>query len=84
METRALAIAFFYAVGTAVGGITGPLLFGQVIESGDRGLVAVMFVISAVVMALGGVAEIVFGVNAENRRLEDIAAPLTTADEEQS
>ena len=37
METRALAIAFFYAVGTSVGGITGPLLFGQLIESGDRG-----------------------------------------------
>ena len=36
METRALAIAFFYAVGTAVGGITGPLLFGQLIDSGDR------------------------------------------------
>jgi predicted MFS family arabinose efflux permease len=29
METRALAIAFFYAVGTAAGGITGPLLFGR-------------------------------------------------------
>ena len=28
METRALCIAFFYAIGTAVGGITGPLLFG--------------------------------------------------------
>ena len=28
METRALCIAFFYAIGTAVGGISGPLLFG--------------------------------------------------------
>src|SRR6202000_3022218 len=36
METRALAIAFFYAVGTAIGGISGPLLFGQLIESGER------------------------------------------------
>ena len=36
METRALAIAFFYAVGTAVGGITGPLLFGNLIASGNR------------------------------------------------
>ena len=33
METRALAIAFFYAVGTAIGGITGPLLFGKLIET---------------------------------------------------
>ena len=35
METRAMAIAFFYAVGTALGGITGPLLFGKLIEHGQ-------------------------------------------------
>ena len=80
METRALAIAFFYAVGTAVGGITGPLLFGQLIESGERGPVAVGFLIGAAVMAIGGIAELVWGVNAEGQRLEDIAAPLTTAE----
>ena len=68
METRALAIAFFYAVGTGIGGITGPLLFGQLIESDDRGLVALSFLIGAAVMAIGGVAEIVFGVKAEGRR----------------
>ncbi|KUH93330.1 MFS transporter [Mycobacterium sp. IS-3022] len=84
METRALAIAFFYAVGTAVGGITGPLLFGQLIESGDRGLVAVSFLIGAAVMAVGGVVELVLGVRAEGQRLEDLALPLTTADEDGS
>lgn len=83
METRALAIAFFYAVGTAVGGITGPLLFGQLIESGDRGLVAVSFLIGAAVMAVGGVVELVFGVKAEGQKLEDLAMPLTTADEDE-
>ncbi|SEH77849.1 Predicted arabinose efflux permease, MFS family [Mycolicibacterium rutilum] len=81
METRALAIAFFYAVGTAVGGITGPLLFGQLIESGDRGLVAVSFLIGAAVMAVGGVVELVFGVKAEGQKLEDLAMPLTADDE---
>ena len=79
METRALAIAFFYAVGTAVGGITGPLLFGQLIESGNRGPVAVGFLIGAAVMAIGGIAELLWGVNAEGQTLEDIAAPLTAA-----
>uniref|UniRef100_UPI003B3BBEE7 MFS transporter n=1 Tax=Brevibacterium sediminis TaxID=1857024 RepID=UPI003B3BBEE7 len=58
METRALAIAFFYAVGTAAGGIAGPLLFGGMIESGDRSQVAWAFCIGAAVMALGGVAEL--------------------------
>lgn len=80
METRALAIAFFYAVGTAIGGITGPLLFGQLIESGDRHLAALSFLIGAVVMAVGGVVELILGVKAEGQRLEDLALPLTTAD----
>jgi MFS family permease len=80
METRALAIAFFYAVGTAVGGITGPLLFGSMIESGDRGMVAVAFLIGAAVMAVGGVVEMAWGVKAEGQSLEAIAAPLTSAD----
>src|SRR5580692_1019808 len=45
METRALAIAFFYAVGTAIGGISGPLLFGQLINCGQREMVVWSFVI---------------------------------------
>jgi MFS family permease len=80
METRALAIAFFYAVGTAVGGITGPLLFGHLIDSGERGELAVGFVIGAVVMALGGLAELFFGVQAEGQSLESIAQPHTQVD----
>ena len=77
METRALAIAFFYAVGTAVGGISGPLLFGRLIASGSRSAVAIAFLIGAAVMAAGGIAEIFAGVAAEGRSLEDIATPLS-------
>jgi MFS family permease len=82
METRALAIAFFYAIGTAAGGIAGPLLFGRMIESENRSLVALAFLIGAGVMALGGVAELLFGVKAERADLEDIAKPLTAEDAE--
>jgi MFS family permease len=82
METRALAIAFFYAVGTAVGGIAGPLLFGQMIDSGDRDMVAWSFLIGAAVMAIAGLVEVWLGVSAEQKRLEDLALPLTVADAE--
>ena len=82
METRALAIAFFYAVGTAIGGITGPLLFGHLIGSGQRGQVVVAFFIGAGVMAIGGIAELFLGVKAEGKSLEDIAQPLTAEDAE--
>jgi MFS family permease len=82
METRALAIAFFYAVGTAVGGITGPLLFGHLIESGSLGQVAFGLYLGAGVMAIGGIAELAFGVRAEQKSLEEVARPLTAQDEE--
>jgi MFS family permease len=79
METRALAIAFFYALGTAVGGISGPYLFGQFIHSGSIDQLATGFLIGAGAMALGGIAELLFGIRAEGRSLEAIAEPLTTA-----
>jgi MFS family permease len=82
METRALAIAFFYAVGTAIGGITGPLLFGQMINSGQRGQVVWSFLIGAAVMAVAGLVELWLGVAAEQRPLEELALPLTVADAE--
>jgi len=80
METRALAIAFFYAIGTAVGGISGPLLFGSLISSGAKSEVAIGFLIGAGVMAVGGTAELLFGVRAAGRQLEDVARPLTADD----
>ncbi|MGW3624105.1 MFS transporter [Streptomyces sp. NPDC000880] len=82
METRALSISLFFAIGTAVGGITGPLLFGQFIHSGNSELVALGFIIGAAAMALGGLAEIFFGVRAEQQSLENIARPLTAEEAE--
>ncbi|MGD1241824.1 MFS transporter [Mycobacterium seoulense] len=80
METRALAIAFFYAVGTAIGGITGPLLFGQLINSGERGQVVWSFLTGAAVMAIAGLVELRLGIAAERRPLEELALPLTVED----
>ena len=77
MEVRALAIAFFYAIGTAIGGITGPLVFEGLASSGDPGKVAIGYLIGAGVMAFGGMVELFLGIRAEGEQLEDIAAPLT-------
>ncbi|HEX5582818.1 MFS transporter [Gaiella sp.] len=83
METRALAIAFFYAIGTGLGGIVGPILFGQMIGTNDRTWVMVAFLIGAGVMSLGGIAELFLGVKAEQTQLEDIAKPLTAEEAEE-
>lgn len=77
METRALAIAFFYSIGTAAGGISGPLIFSALVSTGKTIDTTVAFVIGAALMILAGLVEIPFGVRAEQRSLEDIAEPLT-------
>jgi MFS family permease len=82
METRAMAIAFFYALGTIVGGFGGPLLFGALIQSGDPGQIFIGYLIGAAVMIVGGVIQAVMGVEAAGRDLEDIAPPLSARGEE--
>ncbi len=77
METRALAIAIFYAVGTGIGGIIGPQLFAPMVATGKASEVFKALAIGAILMIVGGIAELVFGVKAERQRLERIAAPLT-------
>jgi MFS family permease len=77
METRALAIAFFYAVGTAVGGITGPLLFGKLIETGKESNVFWGYILGASLMIAAGIVQAVLGIEAARRDLEDIAKPLS-------
>ena len=84
LETRALCIAFFYAVGTAVGGISGPLLFGKLIdsasESKDITVLAIGYFIGAALMVAGGIVAAFLGVKAEGQSLESIAQPLTADD----
>jgi MFS family permease len=80
LEIRALCIALFYEVGTGLGGIIGPLLFGSLVGTGHLGAVAVGYYIGAAVMAVGGVLELAIGVEAEGKSLEDLAAPLSADD----
>ncbi|MYS21523.1 Predicted arabinose efflux permease, MFS family [Streptomyces sp. DvalAA-14] len=81
METRAMAIAFFYAVGTAAGGISGPLVFTDLTKSGAVGDTVLAFCIGATLMCAAGLVAAVLAVNAEGRSLEDIAAPLSAAEQ---
>ncbi|GAA3388244.1 MFS transporter [Streptomyces roseoviridis] len=79
METRAMAIAFFYALGTAAGGISGPLIFAGLTESGVVADTVLAFQIGAALMCAAGLVAVFLAVNAERRSLEDIAEPLSTA-----
>jgi hypothetical protein len=82
METRAMAIAFFYATGTIVGGFGGPLLFGALIQSGEPSQIFVGYLVGAAVMIVGGIIQALMGVEAAGRDLEDIAPPLSATEEE--
>ena len=76
METRAMAIAFFYAVGTAIGGITGPLLFGKLVATKDVGQVFWGYILGAALMVGAGIVQAIMGIEAAQKNLEDVAKPL--------
>ncbi|MGW8949609.1 MFS transporter [Streptomyces sp. NPDC055709] len=77
METRAMAIAFFYAVGTAAGGISGPLMFAELTSSGVVGDTVLAFCAGAALMTAAGLVALFLAVRAEGRSLESIATPLS-------
>jgi MFS family permease len=81
METRALAIAFFYAVGTGLGGIIGPVLFGNLIATKKLFPMSIGYLIGGGLMVAAGLVEVFLGVNAERQPLESIAEPLSAAGE---
>lgn len=81
LEIRALAIAVFYAFGTALGGIIGPTLFGELIDSHQRGPVFVGYLIGAALMLLAAAVQAVWGVASEGKSLEAVARPLSQARE---
>jgi MFS family permease len=80
LEIRALAIAFFYAVGTGVGGVAAPSLFGLLIDTGSRASVFAGYCLGAVLMVAGGLVAWRWGVSAERKPLEAVARPLTFLD----
>jgi hypothetical protein len=81
METRAMAIAFFFAIGTAIGGITGPLLFGKLVETEKETPVFWGYLLGASLMIVAGIVQAFLGVKAERRSLEDVALPVSAEED---
>lgn len=77
LEMRALAIALFYVIGTAIGGLLAPALFGALIETDRRGAIAVGYLIGAGLMLAAAAAEWFLGVDSERKSLEEVASPLS-------
>ncbi|HJQ57072.1 MAG TPA: MFS transporter [Vineibacter sp.] len=80
LEVRAIAIAIFYAFGTALGGIGGPALFGALIDSGSRTEVMWGYAFGGALMLIAAVVELVLGIASERRPLEEVARPLSCCD----
>jgi MFS family permease len=79
LEIRALAIASFYSLGTAAGGIAAPWLFGTLIGSGSRRNIFYGYIAAAFLMLAAACVEIIWGVKAERASLEHLADPLSSA-----
>jgi MFS family permease len=78
LELRALAIAVFYALGTAAGGVAAPWLFGALIGTGERLAVFWGYGLGAALMIGAALVEWRLGVNAERATLETLARPLSS------
>jgi MFS family permease len=76
LEVRALAIALFYAVGTGIGGVVGPALFGALIDTGSRASVFAGYLLGSGLMIAAAVVAWRYAVAAERRPLESVARPL--------
>jgi len=73
VELRGMAIALFYAVGTAAGGLLAPALFGALLDTGRRENVFVGYLVGAVLMVVAAVVAAIFGVSAEGKSLETLS-----------
>jgi MFS family permease len=80
LEIRALAIAFFYAIGTGLGGIAGPILFGVLIDTGSPVSLAWGYLLGAVLMIAAAAVALRWGVAAERKSLEHVTRPLAQVD----
>src|SRR6185437_2776966 len=76
LEVRASAIAWFYAIGTGLGGIAGPVVFGYLIASGSRADVFVGYALGGGLMLAAAIVAAFLAVDAERRSLESVATPL--------
>jgi MFS family permease len=78
LEVRALAIALFYAIGTGIGGVVGPALFGALIDTGSRNSVFAGYLFGSALMIVAAIVGWRYGVAAERRSLESVAPPLAS------
>ena len=81
VEIRALAIAIFFALGTAIGGAGAPYLLGSLIETGSRDSVFLGYLLAAALMIFAAIVQMIWGVAAERKPLEEVAQPLSSAAE---
>ncbi|MET0241040.1 MAG: MFS transporter, partial [Sphingobium sp.] len=82
IEVRAFTIAIFYALGTGLGGVAAPWLFGVLIESGSRGNVLGGYLFASGLMALAAVVAAWLGIRSEGQPLESVARPLSWRDDD--
>ena len=80
LEVRALAIALFYAIGTGIGGVIGPALFGALIDTGSRASVFAGYLLGAALMVAAALVASRYAVAAERQSLESIAKPLASVE----
>ncbi|MEI9963841.1 MAG: MFS transporter [Caulobacteraceae bacterium] len=78
LETRAMSIALFYCVGTGIGGVAAPAIFGALIDTGSQTQIFKGYLLGGGLMVVAAIVEMLFGIKAERMPLESVARPLSS------
>jgi MFS family permease len=78
LELRGMAIAVFYAIGTAAGGLVAPWAFAALVATGRRADVFYGYAFGSALMAGAAAVALWLGVDAEGKPIDDVAPPLAS------
>jgi hypothetical protein len=70
---RSQAMAIFFSFGLGIGGVCAPYLFGTFIQNDDKLTIFYSYLLAAFIMIFAGVFGFFYGINSENKSLEQIS-----------
>ncbi len=84
VELRGMVIALFFAAGTLIGGTVAPSLFGHLVNTGSRRDMFWGYLLASGLLLATVFVVWLYGVKAERSSLEEIARPLSAAEDEEA
>ena len=83
VEMRSQAMAIFFSCGLGIGGVIAPTLYANFVSENNRTSIFYSYILSAFIMIFAGIFGFCFGVDAENKSLEEISKNVNDMNDEE-